>query len=598
MRRALLVGLSVLTLAFGVQAQDKAASSNFMKPVYTNGLITLQPLNEFDSFELVVRGPEGIVLRQTINGMQTPFIETYDQNGEYLADGQYAFELRANPIVSAEIKQIMRDARQSGDYSDLNQLREAGYLPNRAEAVTGYFTIVDGLIVVPEGQEESFVSRVSTKTDGRASGDVPGTPTGGDTSGGTVDSGESDSDVASRQVIAQDLMVQGSECVGVDCGTSESFGFDTLRLKENNLRIKFDDTSGSGSFPNNDWQITANDSNNGGANKFSIDDITGSKTPFTLEAGAPNNSLYVDDAGKVGIGTSTPAVNIHVKEGDSPTLRLEQDASSGFTAQTWDIAANETNFFVRDVTNGSKLPFRIKPNSPKNSLFIDSTGVGLGTETPDSKAHIIGKVLVSDADNGAVTDQKYVHVVGEDAAIHVERDSTTGNNSFDIANLINNGRVFIRMEDTAQSKTWFFGTQSSDILINDAGDAEEDFRLAANGNLTIAGSLTEMSDRASKENIRSVNSRDVLAKVIDLPLSTWNYIDTEDEVRHLGPMAQDFFAAFGLNNSPKGISTLDTSGVALAAIQGLNEVIQEKDAQIQDLEARLKALEDKLMGTK
>ena len=92
------------------------------------------------------------------------------------------------------------------------------------------------------------------------------------------------------QVIATDLIVQGSICAGLDCVNGESFGFDTLRLKENNLRIKFQDTSNSASFPSNDWQITANDSTNGGANKFSIDDIDGGRTPFTIEASAPSHS--------------------------------------------------------------------------------------------------------------------------------------------------------------------------------------------------------------------------------------------------------------------------------------------------------------------
>src|SRR5882724_12920864 len=71
-------------------------------------------------------------------------------------------------------------------------------------------------------------------------------------------------------VIPDDLIVQGSACVGLDCVDGESFGFDTLRLKENNTRIKFDDTSTSAGFPNHDWQLTANDSASGGANKFSI----------------------------------------------------------------------------------------------------------------------------------------------------------------------------------------------------------------------------------------------------------------------------------------------------------------------------------------
>ena len=82
------------------------------------------------------------------------------------------------------------------------------------------------------------------------------------------------------QVILDDLIVDGSACIGFDCVNGESFGFDTIRIKENNLRIRAQDTSSSASFPSNDWQITFNDSSNGGQNKFSIDDIDGGRTPF------------------------------------------------------------------------------------------------------------------------------------------------------------------------------------------------------------------------------------------------------------------------------------------------------------------------------
>jgi len=191
------------------------------------------------------------------------------------------------------------------------------------------------------------------------------------------------------QVILDDLIVDGSICVGLDCVNGESFGFDTLRLKENNLRIKAQDTSNSASFPTNDWQITFNDSSNGGANKFSIDDIDGGRTPFTIEAGARSNALYVDDGGRIGIGTNTPVANLHVKTGNTPTLRLEQDGSSGFTAQTWDVAGNEANFFIRDATNGSTLPFRIFPGAGSNALTVDgNSDVGIGTNTPDARLEI------------------------------------------------------------------------------------------------------------------------------------------------------------------------------------------------------------------
>ena len=102
-------------------------------------------------------------------------------------------------------------------------------------------------------------------------------------------------------VIPDDLIVQGSACVGLDCVDGESFGFDTLRLKENNTRIKFDDTSTSVGFPNNDWQLTANDSASGGLNKFSIENTTVATVPFTIVGSAPTNSLFVASTGKVGL---------------------------------------------------------------------------------------------------------------------------------------------------------------------------------------------------------------------------------------------------------------------------------------------------------
>lgn len=109
------------------------------------------------------------------------------------------------------------------------------------------------------------------------------------------------------------------------------------------------------------------------------------------------------------------------------------------------------------------------------------------------------------------------------------------------------------------------------------------------------GSWVNGSDKNSKQGFTKINPRDVLEKVASLPITQWQYkIDTKAD--HLGPMAQDFHAAFGLNGSDDThIATIDESGVALAAIQGLNEKLEqkvkEKDAKITDLEKRLAALE-------
>ena len=117
--------------------------------------------------------------------------------------------------------------------------------------------------------------------------------------------------------------------------------------------------------------------------------------------------------------------------------------------------------------------------------------------------------------------------------------------------------------------------------------------------------VTNISDRNLKTNFSSVNSLDILEKVMRLPISRWNYKSDRSSVRHVGPMAQDFRAAFKLNgNDDKHISTVDEGGVALAAIQGLNKKleIQNKKLELQNaklraslanLEVRLSTLEGK-----
>jgi hypothetical protein len=105
------------------------------------------------------------------------------------------------------------------------------------------------------------------------------------------------------------------------------------------------------------------------------------------------------------------------------------------------------------------------------------------------------------------------------------------------------------------------------------------------------------SDRNIKANFAAVNPKSVLAKVAALPITTWNYRDDQGTL-HLGPMAQDFYAAFGLGTDDKHIMPVDVNGVSLAAIQGLNQKLDERDAKITALQkdvAELKAMMEKLM---
>ena len=125
-----------------------------------------------------------------------------------------------------------------------------------------------------------------------------------------------------------------------------------------------------------------------------------------------------------------------------------------------------------------------------------------------------------------------------------------------------------------------------------------------NGDAEIRGILIENSDVNSKQNIEPVNGNKILEKLSNLEISEWSYKDKPSD-RHIGPMAQDFYAAFGLGGTKKGIASLDTSGVALAAIRALidrNEALSEQNAsqseQIKALEMRLDRLENQQAGVK
>ena len=98
--------------------------------------------------------------------------------------------------------------------------------------------------------------------------------------------------------------------------------------------------------------------------------------------------------------------------------------------------------------------------------------------------------------------------------------------------------------------------------------------------LTTGGAWTNSSDRNSKTNFEAVDTQAVLEQVIAMPITTWNYLAEGEYVQHMGPMAQDFQAAFSLGADETSISTIDADGMALAAIQGLYDVVQEKDSQI------------------
>lgn len=88
----------------------------------------------------------------------------------------------------------------------------------------------------------------------------------------------------------------------------------------------------------------------------------------------------------------------------------------------------------------------------------------------------------------------------------------------------------------------------------------------------------------------AIDPQEILGKVMSLPIADWRYNRDATKALHMGPMAEDSSDAFGLGATNKGIATIDSSGVALAAIQGLNAKLEQREETIEALHEELQAL--------
>ena len=362
---------------------------------------------------LTVSAPDGQVFSKEFPAGASPEFRLVDADGERLPDGQYVYELRLTPIIAKEVKEKLKEAREKGNADELQrELRRRGALPSRAQVQSGGFVVVNGAVIVG-GATEGGPGRAAANQPAAAAPAPASAP-----AQTTSPSGRTNFKIQRHhprfmvfdQVIPDDLIVQGSICAGLDCVNNENFGFDTIRVKENNTRIQFDDTSSTAGFATNNWQIRANDSASGGTSFLGIVDqgATGNSETgtlvFAVNSGAAANSLRVGSNSKVGLRTATPVLDVHASTSDTPAIRLEQNNSGGFTAQTWDIGANEANFFVRDVTGGSRLSLRIRPGAPTSSLDIAANGnIGIGTGSPSANVDVFGNTILLGSDSGLQT---------------------------------------------------------------------------------------------------------------------------------------------------------------------------------------------------
>ncbi len=272
---------------------------------------------------------------------------------------------------------------------------------------------------------------------------------------------------------------------------------------------------------------------------------------------------------------------------ETNTVALYLTGSS--TAGTWSRLINTSaggltwNFISTGSGNGEGPGKLLFHNSAQGAVMtISSNGnVGVGTTNATTKLDV----------NGGIKANGFVSV------------STTTTNSSD------NTASFAAPNIGSQTSHVHWGTTgdwyirsaslSGKVVLQDVGGNvgigtnNPTQKLHVVGNILATGTVTGSSDRNVKENFSPVNPQEVLEKVATIPISRWNY-KTENDVTHVGPMAQDFYSAFQVGLNDKTISMVDADGVALAAIQGLNQKLAAKESKIQQLEKQNESLEQRL----
>jgi hypothetical protein len=239
---------------------------------------------------------------------------------------------------------------------------------------------------------------------------------------------------------------------------------------------------------------------------------------------------------------------LHIVDGDSPAVRLEQDGSYGWEPQKWDLCGNESNFFIRDATHASKLPFRIEPEAPTDSIFIKSNGyLGIGTGSPSEAVEI--------EDTGA--------------NVKLLLDRTDGAKA-----------IF-----AASASITYVGSQSNHafrLYVNNNWK----MRLNTDGSLDMSdggsydGTWNPASSREYKENIRNLTTDEAIETLDGLNPVKFNYKIHKEEDK-LGFIAEDV-PDLVATNGRKNLSTMDIVAVLTKVVQQQQKTNREQQKFIQE----------------
>ena len=235
-----------------------------------------------------------------------------------------------------------------------------------------------------------------------------------------------------------------------------------------------------------------------------------------------------------------------------------------FAAGRRSKATNEGTFVWADSQNAD-----FRSTDTNQFLIRASGGVGIGTNNPASALHVQGTVTIAGgqllAGDGSTTAP----------GIAFASDANTGfvHPLPNTITFVTGGNERVRVES------------GGNVGMGTNNPSE---RLHVLGNILATGTITPNSDRHAKTDVQPVDAAVILERVSKMPIQQWRFRAEAEGIRHIGPMAQDFRAAFGLGAHENAIATVDADGVALAAIQGLNQKLADALKRRDDENAELK----------
>ena len=346
----------------------------------------------------------------------------------------------------------------------------------------------------------------------------------------------------------------------------------------------------------------------GGGDYVALD----ARSPVAPEASACPGSWALD--GNAGIPVNSyigtaDATAVYIKSGATTAAYFNPNGSAGLAYPDGMIGAYSTaigysakTLFDGSIVTGGRndatFGNTIRDTATNQVILVAEHGVGINTaKAPDGNAL-----------RDELTIAPSAGLPGANADLTFQTGTTSGNYNgfnmsadpngyFSLSGLYNSAGVLAY--DQLLYVNYKQSTGSADFRFNGAG-AGGAIRVgtsANNGNgafLSAAGVWTNASSRTFKDAFASVDPLNVLDKLVAMPVMTWFYKDNHDDGKHIGPVAEDFAEVFGFGGNEKYIGTVDESGVALAAIQGLNKKVEAENSSLKQQNAGLHSKLDAL----